>query len=130
MRVYTVHVRRHGLDPDRDVVLVKEGFCWPAFFFVVLWALWCRLWLVAAGLIAAQVVLNAALIVAGIDALGEAIVQLGFLVLVGSFANDARRWTLKRRGFEEAGVVLARNRDAAEQRFLDHHPELAAGLVR
>ncbi|MBI2584926.1 MAG: DUF2628 domain-containing protein, partial [Rhodospirillales bacterium] len=31
MRLYSVHLRRHGLDPDRDLVLVKEGFSWPAF---------------------------------------------------------------------------------------------------
>ena len=24
MNTYTVHLRRHGLDPERDVVLVKE----------------------------------------------------------------------------------------------------------
>ena len=36
MRLYSVHLRRHGLDPDRDIVLVKEGFSWPAFFITVL----------------------------------------------------------------------------------------------
>ena len=33
------HIRHSGLDPDRDVVLVKEGFSWPAFFFSGFWGL-------------------------------------------------------------------------------------------
>ena len=44
MKIYSVHDRPGSLAPDRDVVLVKEGFCWPAFFLTALWALWHRLW--------------------------------------------------------------------------------------
>ena len=47
MRLYSVHLRRHGLDPDRDIVLVKEGFSWPALLFSFLWALRHQLWLAA-----------------------------------------------------------------------------------
>ena len=49
--VYTVHMRRPALDPGTRLRLVKEGFSWPAFFFSFVWALWSRLWLVAAGLL-------------------------------------------------------------------------------
>ena len=54
MNVYTVHLRRHGLDPDRDLLVVKEGFSWPAFFLSFLWALWHRLWVPAAGVFLAR----------------------------------------------------------------------------
>ena len=40
MRVYSVHIRRHGLDYDRDIAVVKEGFSWPALCFGALWALY------------------------------------------------------------------------------------------
>ncbi|HAD86887.1 MAG TPA: DUF2628 domain-containing protein, partial [Rhodospirillaceae bacterium] len=50
MRVFTVHIRRHALDPDKDVRLIKEGFSWPAFLFSFLWALWNRMWWTALGL--------------------------------------------------------------------------------
>ena len=52
MRVYTVHLRRHGLMPERDLVLVREGFSWWAFLFTSLWALWHRMWWEALGLFA------------------------------------------------------------------------------
>ncbi|QNT68508.1 hypothetical protein [Defluviicoccus vanus] len=32
MRVYTVHVRTPTQRLDRDVILVREGFSWLAFF--------------------------------------------------------------------------------------------------
>ncbi len=44
--IYTVHVRGRGRADD-DVVLVKDGFSWPAFFFSLIWALWHRLWFFA-----------------------------------------------------------------------------------
>ena len=46
MRLYTVHQNPDPLSGN-DLVFVKEGFCWPAFFFPMLWPLWHRLWLVA-----------------------------------------------------------------------------------
>jgi hypothetical protein len=62
MRVYTVHIhpRRRDADGlgDRDVVLVKEGFCWPALFFSVIWAIWKGLWLVALLFLLLQAALN------------------------------------------------------------------------
>ena len=53
MRIFTVHLRRHGLDPDHDLIVVKEGFSWPAFFLTGFWALCQRLWLAAALMFAA-----------------------------------------------------------------------------
>jgi hypothetical protein len=128
MRVYTVHMRRDALDPDRDVVMVKEGFCWPAFFFSVFWALWCRLWWVALGLFAANAALSAVLTFSGIDPVSEAAISFGLATLVGLLSNDLKRWTLKRRGFDEVAVVAASDVEAAELRFFDLHPGLASEL--
>ena len=128
MRVYTVHMRRHSLDPDRDMVLLKEGFCWPAFFFSVFWALWCRLWWVALGLFAVNAVVGAALTLAGADPMSETAISVGLAIMVGLVANDLKRWTLSRNGFREISVVAASDVEAAERRFFDLHPELALEL--
>ena len=107
MRVYTVHLRRQGLDPDRDIMLVKEGFCWPALLFSILWALWCRLWWVALGLLVVEVALSGAVALLGLAPLSEVAISLGFAVIVGFGANDLKRWTLRRQGFVEVAVVVA-----------------------
>lgn len=128
MRLYTVHLRRHGLDPERDLAAVKEGFCWPAFFFSALWALGNGLWLVGFALLAAQAVVGAALALLGLDPVSQAAVSLGMAVIIGMVANDLRRWTLSRRGFDEAAVVAGADADAALGRFLNDAPLLAADL--
>jgi hypothetical protein len=129
MRVYTVHMRRPTLDPVADVVLVKEGFSWPAFAFSVLWALWCRLWLVALGLFALEVVVRGAITLLAADVWTGTALLLGMMVVMGLIGNDLKRWTLFRRGYLQVGVVIGANLDAAEQRFWDQRPYLAADLV-
>jgi hypothetical protein len=130
MRVYTVHMRRPALDPETDFRLVKEGFSWPAFFFSFLWALWSRLWLVAAGLLALEVTIGAVLSLLDGDFWTQAALSLGVALLIGVFANDLKRSTLFRRGFLEAAVVTGNSIDDAERRFWDQRPQLAADLVR
>lgn len=130
MRVYTVHMRRPTLDPDRDIRLVKDGFSWPAFFFSIVWALWCGLWLVAVLVLAVDVALGAVLAALGGDPLTNTVFSIGCAVILGLVANDLKRWTLFRRGFLEVGVVTGSNVAAAERRFWDQRPNLAADLVR
>ena len=130
MRHYTVHLRRHGLDPDRDLVLVKEGFSWPAFFFSVLWALWHRLWLVAGIFFLIQLAMSLVLAVWTLDPVSASAVSVGAALIFGYAANDLRRWVLGRRGFVETAVVAADGLDGAERRFLDDEPALAADLRR
>jgi hypothetical protein len=130
MRVYSVHIRRPTLDPDRDICLVKDGFSWPAFFFSVLWALWYRLWLVAVLLIGAEIAIFASLAVLGANSISRMTISLGAAVIIGMVGNDLRRWTLFRKGFLEVGVATGYDIHAAERRFWDQRPHLAADLVR
>jgi hypothetical protein len=117
MRLYTVHLCHHGLDLDRDIILVKEGFSWPAFFFSFIWALWCRLWWVAAGLLTVQLAVTGLIALIGPDEVSDAAISLGLAVVIGFAGNDLKRWTLSRRGYSEVGVVGGKDREAAEQRF-------------
>lgn len=129
MRIYTVHVRRHGLDPDRDIVLVREGFAWMAFLLNAAWALWHRLWWLAAILI---------VIGAGIGGLegasllppnAGAILSLAVATFAGLFGNDLRRRSLADRGFVAAAVVSGSDTEAALRRFLDEDPVFASDLI-
>jgi hypothetical protein len=129
MRFYTVHLRRRGLDPERDFILVKEGFSWPAFLFGLLWCLWHRMWLAAFGVAAAALAAGLATAAAGLHPNGQAAAAAGLMVLLGLLGNDLRRWSLARAGFAAAAVVAERDRAAAELRFLSENPRLAAGML-
>ena len=125
MNVYTVHMRRHGLDQDSDIVLVKEGFSWPAFLFTVLWALYNRLWVVAAIVLLAFVSLELVARYLGISEAVLMVAEVGLSVLVGFLAHDCRRESLTRAGFENLDVVIADNQTSAEQRYFDRNPAMA-----
>lgn len=122
MTVYTVHEPARGADeavpePER-FRFVRDGFNFWAFLFAPLWMLWHRLWLV----LVIYVVLTVG-IQLGLSALGvsDAVrVAAAFLIalLVGFESGTLRRWSLGRR-WSDAGIVVARNCEAAERRFFE-----------
>ncbi len=109
------------------MVVVKEGFCWPAFFLTVLWVLWHRLWRTLVVLLAIGAGLETALHFAGADDVTTISARLAFSLIVGFGANDWRRGGLLKRGYRSLGVVAATGREVALRRFFDLHPDLAAG---
>ena len=120
MRIYSVHIRRHGLDPDYDFAVVKEGFSWPAFLFNIFWALWHRLWLVAVVLFVTPFVVAIASNVIGLAPAGQAVLILGWLVIVGMTANDVRRYFLACNGFVDRGIANGKTMDDALCKYLQN----------
>jgi len=116
MRIYTVHNRPWAND---DAVFVKEGFCWPAAFLTVIWALWHRMWWTALALAAAQVALYGALELLGLNEAGVVAFDLGVFLMVGLFANDWRRASLARRGYVMTTLVSGPGLSAAERRYFE-----------
>jgi hypothetical protein len=118
LRVYTVHLPPPSSD-DPTPVLVKEGFSWPGFFFGVIWALWHRLWIEAAALLALFIAAGVIFDVANLGEPVESLIMFAVALLVGFNGNDWRRESLRRRGYQEAGVVAGPDSDNALRRFLD-----------
>ncbi len=56
----------------------------------------------------------------------QTIISLGLALIIGVIGNDLRRWSLERRGFIQSDIVAASDGDAAEHRFFERHPQLAA----
>lgn len=123
LRVYTVHTaparakRWEPLDPLPE--LVKEGFSWPAFFFALPWALYHRLWLTAAAMVALIAAMSVAVEELRLGQLSVSLICFAIAVLVGLLGNDWRRAALRRRGYGEGGVVTAPNIETGLRRYLD-----------
>ena len=128
MRLYTVHFRPYGLNPEQNLVLIKEGFSWLGFFFSGFWALAHGLWIAAGGLFVGSGVLIGILVLIEPTPITELAISLGYAVLIGFIANDLHRWTLERQDYDLVGVVSGAGIDEAEQRFLDNEPEKAAAV--
>ncbi len=117
MRVYTVHVDPLSAADDAGAVLVRDGFSWPAALFSVLWALYHGLWEWALVLLVAGAAIGAAAVWLGLDPASQAVVEIGYMALVGWSAGDMRRVALARRGFRLIDVVVGDDLAAAEKRF-------------
>ena len=120
MRAFTIHARGGERPRTR---LVREGFSVWAFLFGPLWMLFRGLWLVLAGY------LLVAVAVAFLPEPWEGWAGLGLQLLLGFHARDLERWTLRRRGFTEEGVVMAPDEDMAVFRLAQARPALARGVM-
>lgn len=122
LKVYTIHVRpslREGALFDPDAILVPEGFSYLAFTFQFAWALYHRLWLAAFAMVLlgfGAVLLTQWLSDGVFIGLG---INLTVSILIGAEALNMWRWTLERRGYRPAGVVLGETLEEAELRYFE-----------
>jgi len=123
MSVYTVHeppVRRADPLPNAErIVFVRDGFSFWAFLLAPLWMLWHRMWLVFIAYVVVVAGLETLLAVFGASPGAISVVSLFISLLVGLEASTLRRFTLRRRGFANVGVVSGDDVEDAERRFFD-----------
>jgi len=131
-RLYTAYLRISGDTApydDGELRLVKDGFSWPAFLLAVPWALWHRMWIVAAVLLAVDVALGVLPGLAGLGDLTQGVLSAGLALAIGFAGSDLRDATLRAQGYVAVDVVVAESRDMAERRFLENRPQLAADMA-
>lgn len=116
---FTVHVPppKAGRDEAVATEFVAEVFSWVAFLLPWLWFLWHRMWLATVGYVVLMAAILSAALLAGLSSTEYLAVALAFNLLVGLEATNIRRRKLRWLGYEEAGVVVARNREEAERRW-------------
>jgi hypothetical protein len=116
---YTVYRRLWSNERDHDAIFLREGFCWGAFLFSVVWALWHRMWFVALGLAALFVGLALLDFVLVFEPAVIVALNLASALWVGMEAADWRRGALTRAGYVETDIVYAPSLDQAEHRFFE-----------
>ena len=130
MRFYTLHVpaiEPGSVSPDGSrfqrqmaaVVPIKEGFCWPAFFFSLFWTLRHRLWIIALGLVAANLVISVLVFQIGTNEAVTIVISFSIALMLGFMGNDFRRAKLEKNGFTERGLVIDRTAEAAVRQYLE-----------
>lgn len=109
-----------GTDAAERVAFVREKFSWAALFLAPLVLLRYRLWLAFAAYVAASLVIGIAVARADLpDAIGT-VVMAGFNLLLAFELPALRVRKLTAKGYAEEGVVIAEDREEAEQRFFAH----------
>jgi hypothetical protein len=129
MSVYTVHeppLRAADVlaDPEH-FAFVRDGFYWWAFLLAPFWMLWHRLWLVLLSYVVVLVAVQMTLRIVAAPPSVLTLVAILVSLLVGLEAGTLRRFTLKRRGWKNVGIVSGDDLEDAERRFFDawvHEP--------
>lgn len=117
MKLYSVLIKKNPAEKIEDVVLLKDGFSWLAFFFSGLWFLYFRMWKEVLVLIVVNVAFAFfAKISSGFD---RALLEIAFIFMVALNANYWRAESLKKRGYEFAGLVFGANQIDAKLHFVD-----------
>lgn len=112
MAIYTV-LEAPNRDPRRTR-FVPEGFSAWAFVFTVFWALWHRMWVVAAILFAFWVAMSLAVTQGGLNPLVAAAIEFGVALIFGFEARRLQVMSSLRSGHVEAGEVSGSTLAAAE----------------
>ena len=130
MRVYTAHAPRPDYRGEaaqaEGTIFVRDGFSFWALLFPLIWFLINRMWLVTLGY-----VVYTAIVIGLIELYPGAELPLGaasilIAIWIGFEANGLHRWSLRRKGYVDRGVVAARNLTEAEIRHFD---KLARGEI-
>jgi len=112
MKVFTVLEAPDGR--SEHVAFVPEGFSWGALALTFLWAIWRRMWVIAALLFTLASVLTVA---ANLGVLGQglaALLQFGVSLMFAFEARALQVVSLERAGYRRSGLIQASNVEAAE----------------
>ncbi len=113
MKVYKIYTH-----PAGQIEAVKQGWSWPGFFFGGFWALFKKMWGVAAlvfgGAIAAAALAPLAF---GSETHVLDIISIIIGLILGWGGNGWREANLRKRGYECAGDVEGQNVDSAIASF-------------
>jgi hypothetical protein len=115
MAIYRVFQRPER--PAGEAVFVREGFSGAAMIFSAVWALWNRMWIVAAALVVCLVAFG---FLDSYIAIGDqflAVVNVAFGFVLGLEAEQLRSWSLEHAGYRECGVVQGEGIEDAELKF-------------
>lgn len=99
------------------VIAVKECFSPSAFVFTVLWALWHRMWVVAAILFALLAGIGFTTSALGLNPALAGLFEAAVSLIFGFEAKRLRIMSLERAGFRVSAMIEASNQEAAELQY-------------
>jgi uncharacterized protein DUF2628 len=122
--VRTYYVLRH---PSKGYIAIKHGFCWPGFFFTLIWALFNRLWVTSTFCLLAYGILA----VLSMGSSGSPGTFLMFLIMLffGAKGNDLKRDALLRWGCGPVEAVVESSPAAAIATVMERKQSGASGLA-
>jgi len=105
--------------PGGEFRAIKQGFCWPAFFFTFLWAIYHRLWLAAVVIIALFLLVDLIVSLSNSIMPSTALSSYKFYVTLaaGLLGNKVMEKNLISGGFELLGTSTLSSKNEAIESY-------------
>jgi hypothetical protein len=119
MTTYSIYAKPN----DRaaaEAIFLPDKFSWGAFILTWVWALWNRMWIVAA------LILSVMFIASALPAMPQFLLSLAVNIFMGLHGNDLLGWSLRRRGLSEIALSNGGSLEEAELRFYADESEASA----
>jgi hypothetical protein len=123
MKLYNSYIKKTEKDDIIDLIFIKNGFSFPAFFFNLLWFLYHKM---MRGLILVIIIDIFLIKIYGIYKASATDILLAFISTSLIIAANANYWYgkgLKKKGYEFIGCVFGENKEAAKLRFVEGYIE-------
>ncbi len=116
MKIFNALIKKNSSGKIEDIVLLKEGFSWVAFFFSGPWFLYHKMWQEFFALMLA----GAMLCFFGdfIPDFDKFFLQFAFILIVALNSNDWLCEHLKKKNYEFVGLVFGDDYASAKMRFV------------
>lgn len=115
-----------------NIILIKDGFCWPALFFTPFWLMLNGMWLIFALYIGLSLIFTS---LGQFDIVPSNVafwLNITISVIFAYEANFLRKWTLQRGNYRQIGVSYGGNIREAEVSFFSQfiHNDAESMLVQ
>ncbi|MFZ4542180.1 MAG: DUF2628 domain-containing protein [Rickettsiales bacterium] len=119
-RIYNAYEKPELAEPTARMELVRDGVNIWALVLHVFWLVYHRMWWVLVGYIALAACLSALATVLHLPESAVMVLQLALQVMLCVHASELRGWTLQRKGYRFAGVLVADSEMKAQRRYYEH----------
>lgn len=136
MKSYSVFLKKNKSEKITDVILLREGFSWPAFCFSNLWFLYQKMWREFLALSLINLIF--AILLSTLSSFDKIFLEISLVFVVAINGNYWLAEHLKRKGYEFSGIVFGEDMIVAKIRFLkgltsergDKSPEFGDSILR
>ena len=118
MKLYSVLIKKNNSEKIEDLIFVKEGFSFAAFFFSNLWFLYHRMWREFFLLILVNFIF--AYFFTLLSDFDKIFLQIAFVFIVALNANHWLCEYLKKKNYQFVGLVFGADLTNAKIRFLNN----------
>ncbi len=118
MKFYNIYAPKDGALDYEKIKIIKEGWSWLSMIFSFFWALYQKLWLLAFGLFALDLVFDKLVKLNMLPEYKIMVIKIGILIWLGFSANDLRAKKLEKKGYKLQDIIYANNEISAYQIFL------------